>query len=145
MKSVLNYESSCCSGSHFFFFLLLMWSCLIYSFLPALFRVASAEKSPFVRGCNLFSVWEPVRMDSVCTAGWFYLSCSCPASCPYLCSAPETHKTTQQMRGLLSALARISGSKQFLWINWVLLMGRGGGRAGRYRTRTYGVKKLFCF
>ena len=24
--------------------------------LPAFFRVASAEKSPFVRGCNLFSV-----------------------------------------------------------------------------------------
>lgn len=31
----------------------------------------------------------------------------------YLCSAPETYKITQQMRGLLSVLAGISGSKQF--------------------------------
>lgn len=127
MKSVLNYESSCCSGSHFFF--LLMWSCLIYSLfflLPAFFRVASAEKSPFVRGCNLFSVWEPVRTGSVCTAGGFYLSSSCPASCPYLCLASETYKTTRQMRGLLSVLAGISGSKPLSWINWVLMMGRVG-------------------
>lgn len=127
MKSVLNYESSCWSGSHFFFPPdVKLPDLLTFFFLPAFFRVASAEKSPFVRGCNLFSVWEPVQMGWVCTAGWFYLSSSCPASCPYLCSAPETYKTTRQMRGLLSVLARISGSKPLSWINWVLLMGRVG-------------------
>ena len=127
MKSVLNYESSCCSGSHFFSsWCEVAWFTHFFFLLPAFFRVASAEKSPFVRGCNLFSVWEPVRRGSVCTAGGFYLSSSCPASCPYLCSAPETYKTTRQMRGLLSVLAGISGSKPLSWINWVFLMGRVG-------------------
>lgn len=139
MKSVLNYGSSCWSASHFF--------------------PSSCEVAWFTYFCRHFSGLL-VQKGLLCERLQFVFCMRAsanglnlhsrvvlsvlPAHCklPYLRSAPGTCKTTQQMRGLLRVLARISGRKQDACINWVLLM---GGRVGQYRTGTDDITVLLCF
>lgn len=73
-----------------------------------------------------------------------------PCKLSYLCTAPETYKITQQMRELLSVLARHSGSQQLCGLTRSFWLGTGRGvagvgRVGRSRSNTDGINVRFVF
>lgn len=113
MKSVLNYESSCWRGSHF--------SPPPDVRLPGLLIFASIfqgyeckKRAPLCEVAIRFLSESQCKWTKSAQQGGFICPpCALQAALP-LCSAPETYKTIQQMRGLLSVLARLSDSKRLM-------------------------------
>lgn len=104
------------------FFSFLMWSCLIYSFLLHFSGLLMQERAPCERLQFVFYMKASangLNLHSGAVLSVLFLHCKLS----YLCSAQETYKNTQQVRGLWSALAGTSGWEQILWMNWVLWMG----------------------
>lgn len=153
MKSVLNYDSSCQSGSFFFSFpffhpdVKLPDVLFFFFFLACIFQACQRRKGPLCERLQFVFCLRASANGPSLHSGVVDSVPLIPCKLSYLCSAPETYKITQQMRGLLvfwqESQAASSSCELTSSLRWA-----GGwpvGRPGQDGTRTDGINVLFCF